>query len=260
MKKDSERPLVIAHRGASAHAPENTAAAFRMAVEAGADGVEFDVRLAADGVPVAIHDATLERTTGTVPAVAGTTSDMLAKLDAGSWFNARFPLLARPEFALEGVPTLDAVLDIVKDLSGPIFIELKCERDEEVAPLVAAVAPEIAASPLAGRIIVKSFKLGVIPQLRCALPGVKTAALFAPQIMHFLRKEKYIVDMAHEFGADHISIHRSLVSRKLARKAERRGMPVTVWTIDDARGWRRAEKLGVYAVITNDPGRMVKRH
>jgi glycerophosphoryl diester phosphodiesterase len=251
----SDQPLIIAHRGASAFAPENTAAAFRLAVEAGADGVEFDVRLAKDGVPVVIHDATLERTAGTRSTVADATSDELAKLDAGSWFNARFPLLAKPEFALEGVPTVGGVLDIVKDLAGPVYIELKFERDEECGPLVDAVAREIAASPIADRIIVKSFKLGVIPQLKCALPAVKAAALFAPQIMRFLKKEKYIIDMAHEFGADHISIHRSLLSRKLARKAERRNMPVTVWTVDDARGWKRAEKLGVFAVITNDPAK-----
>jgi glycerophosphoryl diester phosphodiesterase len=79
-------PLIIAHRGASAVAPENTIAAFRRAIEVGADGVEFDVRLARDGVPVVIHDSTLERTAGLKRGVSDLTSEELSQIDVGSWF------------------------------------------------------------------------------------------------------------------------------------------------------------------------------
>ena len=81
--------------------------------------------------------------------------------------------------------------------------------------MVDAVCGEIADSPLKEQIIVKSFRLEVIPRTRAVLPSVRTAALFAPKIMRLLRKEKYLIDIARELGADHLSLHKSLVSRKL---------------------------------------------
>jgi len=84
-------PLIIAHRGASAHAPENTLAALQLAVDAGAEGVEFDVRLARDGVPVVIHDETLARTALRPERVSDLTSDRLNQIDVGSWFNTKYP-------------------------------------------------------------------------------------------------------------------------------------------------------------------------
>ena len=252
-------PLIVAHRGASAYAPENTIAAFKKAIEAGAEGVEFDVRLSKDGVPVVIHDATLARTTGINGRVAEVTADRLLHLDAGSWFNASHPGNARHEFASEGVPPLRSVLALLTNLPGPIYVELKCETDEEVIPLVDAVGEVIRAAGLQEKIIIGSFRLGVLPHVRTVLQGVQTAALFAPKIMRLLRKEKYLIDIAREFGADHLSIHKSLVSRKLARKAEKHGMPVTVWTVNASRWVPRAVKQGLYAVITNDPSTFLSR-
>jgi glycerophosphoryl diester phosphodiesterase len=254
---ETRRPLIIAHRGASARAPENTLAAFALAIDAGADGVEFDVRLSKDGVPVVIHDATLARTAGIEGRVADLTAEQLARLDAGSWFNGARPGHARPEFASEGVPSLQAALGLLQNITGPIYIELKCEREREISPLVDAVCSEISDSPLLERIIVKSFRLGAIPRARAVLPGVRTAALFAPQVMRLLRKEKYLINIAEELGADHLSVHKSLASRKFVRKATRREMPVTVWTVNTTRWIPRATKRGFYAVITDDPSKLL---
>jgi glycerophosphoryl diester phosphodiesterase len=254
---ETRRPLIIAHRGASALAPENTLAAFALAIDAGADGVEFDVRLSSDGMPVVIHDATLARTAAIDKRVAELTAEQLSRLDAGSWFNSARPTLARSEFASEGVPSLQAALSLLQNINGPIYIELKCEREREVSPLVDAVCREISGSPLLERIILKSFRLGAIPQARAILPGVRTAALFAPQVMRLLRKEKYLINIAEELGADHLSVHKSLASRKFLRKATRRGMPVTVWTVNTTRWIPRAAKRGFYAVITDDPSKLL---
>lgn len=251
------KPLIIAHRGASAIAPENTLAAFSRAIEAGADGVEFDVRLSKDGLPVVMHDATLARTAGIDGRVADLTAEQLSRLDAGSWFNTARPARARSEFASEGIPSLQAALSLLEAISGPIYIELKCERERDVSPLVEAVCREISKSPLLGQIILKSFRLGVIPQARAILPGVRTAGLFAPQVMRLLRKEKYLIDIAKELGADHLSVHKSLASRKFVRKAAKRGMPVTVWTVNTTRWIPRAAKRGFYAVITDDPSKLL---
>ena len=252
-------PLIIAHRGASALAPENTLAAFHRAIDDGADGIEFDVRLSKDGVPVVIHDSSLVRTARANMLVADLTAEQLSRLDAGSWFNAAYPARARSNFASEGVPSLRAVLQLLIKIDGPIYIELKCETERDISPLVEAVCGEIASSPLFHRIIVKSFRLAVIPRTMAVLPGIHTAALFAPQVMRLLRKEKYLINIACELGADHLSVHKSLVSRKLIRKAEKNGIPVTAWTVNAERWIPRAIKQGLFALITNDPSKMVTR-
>ena len=118
-------PLIIAHRGASKHAPENTFAAFKRAVEAGADGIELDVRLAKDGVAVVFHDSSLKRIAGRKGKIAHYTSTELGTLDAGSWFNRHAPKLADPEYKNESVPTLAETLEFLKGFKGLIYIELK---------------------------------------------------------------------------------------------------------------------------------------
>jgi glycerophosphoryl diester phosphodiesterase len=250
-------PKVIAHRGASAHAPENTLASFRKAIEAGADGIELDVRLSKDGVPMVIHDSTLVRTAGMNTRVADLTAEQLSRVDAGSWFNAANPARTKAEFADEGVPSLRTVLELFERIEGPIYVEVKCETENEVSPLVDAVCREIADPSWRSKVIVGSFRLGVIPRARTVLPGVRTAALFTPKIMRLLRKEKYLINIAREFGADHLSVHKSLVSRNLVRKAAKCNMPVTVWTVNSPRWVPRATDRGFYAVITDDPAKLL---
>lgn len=254
MNSAGSLPLIIGHRGASSVAPENTLGAFREAVDAGADGVEFDVRLARDGVPVVIHDPTLKRTGRTNAAVAELTSKELAKVDVGSWF----VLDGAGRYSRERVPTLARTLAALADFPGLIFIELKCE-EPEVGPLTHAVCDVVKDSPLASHIIIKSFRLAVIPLTRMLAPRVRTAALFAPKVMTLLRKEKHLVNIAAEIGADELSLHYSLVTRKLMEKAGRRDFPVNIWTADNPRWVKRALRLGIRSIITNDPARLLKR-
>lgn len=250
------RPTIIAHRGASAHAPENTLAAFQMAMDFGAEGVEFDVRLAKDGVPVVIHDHNLVRTGKNRARVSDLTSIELAEIDVGSWFNRRYLKRARAEFANETVPTLVQTLALLKVLNGPIYVELKC-GSSDFRELATAVCDVIRDSPLLPQIIIKSFKLAAVPEVRNCLPGVQTAALFAAEIMHFLRRREHIVMLATEFGADRISVHHSLVTPNLARKAAEANLPITVWTVDDPRWLARRKNLNIDALITNDGARFL---
>lgn len=246
------KPLIIAHRGASALAPENTFAAFRRAVADGAEGVEFDVRLAKDGEVVVFHDATLQRLSNRKNLVSSLTAAELAGVDVGSWFARRRTNSAGEDFSGETIPTLRALLDFLKDFKGLIYIELKC-RESETEKLSKAVCRIISDSSLLPQIIVKSFQLEVIPAVRRVCPEVKTAALFAPKIMTILRKEQRLVNIAYELGADMVSVHFSLATRKLMKKAEKRNLPVTIWTADHPRWIKRAFDLGLFAVITNNP-------
>lgn len=258
MEKKLIGPLIVGHRGDSAHAPENTLAAFRKAIDAGADGVEFDVRLAGDGVPVVFHDASLSRTAGVNAAVSDLTSAELGKIDIGSWFGRVHKRNTNGHFASEKVPTLEQTLDLVKGFDGMIFIELKC-GEREVEPLTEAVCAVLKDSPLLGKVILKSFKLAVITRAKVSLPNLRTAALFAPKIMTILRKEKHLVKIADEFGADELSIHFSLATRKLMEKAAKRGFPVNIWTADNPRWVKRGMKLGLKSIITNDPAKLIAR-
>lgn len=248
-------PLIIGHRGASAHAPENTLAAFQMALDVGADGVEFDVQLAKDGVPVVIHDDNLNRTGSRPERIADLTSRQLAKIDVGSWFNAKYPKRAKTNFANETVPTLARLLKLLRNSTGTIYIELKCD-EATYKPLVAAVCDVIRDSPMLPRMIVKSFKLAAIPEVRHNLSDVQTAALFEPLIMTILRRRKYIIAMAREFGAHQISLHYSLATRKLSELAAQAQMPVTIWTADNPKWIERCRQRVIGALITNDPARM----
>lgn len=123
-----EVPRVIAHRGASASAPENTLAAFRRAHDLGARWVEFDVRVTADGRPVVVHDRTLERTTDGAGVVADLPLAALGDLDAGQWFD--------PVFAGELIPTLEEVLDLLVEMGMGANIELKADPGLETETAV----------------------------------------------------------------------------------------------------------------------------
>ena len=246
------RPLIVAHRGSSARAPENTLAAFQVAIDDGAEGVEFDVHLAKDGVPVVVHDDDLRRTGMRPGRVTNLTSSELGELDVGSWFNVKHPDLANPEFSKQTVPTLIETLDLLKDFDGLIYVELKCD-EWNCVDLVTAVCGVIRDAPQLSQIIIKSFKLGAIPEVRHLLPDAKTAALFAPEIMVFLRRREHIIALAREFGADQLSVHYSLVTPRLCKLAAEAKMPLTVWTVDDPLWLARRANLDIRAVITNDP-------
>ena len=251
-------PLIIAHRGASKHAPENTFAAFKRAVDAGADGIELDVRLAKDGVAVVFHDASLKRIAARKGKISHFTSAELRAIDAGSWFNRFAPKLADPSYKDESVPTLADTLAFLKDFSGLIYIELK-SKEADTEQLVKAVCDVICPSKLLPQIVIKSFKLSAIPYVKKLCPEVRTAALFAPKIKNILRKDKHLLRLAEEAGADEISLHYTLATRKLMKKAGKRNLRVIIWTADHPRWIRRALKLGLAAIITNDPARLLER-
>ena len=118
-----DKPLIIAHRGASAFAPENTLAAFRRAIDDHADGIEFDVRLSKDHIPVVFHDADLRRLANIKNRVADFTAAELGEIDVGSWFNKAFPKRADSRFSDEKIPTFANLLKFLSDYKGSIYVE-----------------------------------------------------------------------------------------------------------------------------------------
>jgi glycerophosphoryl diester phosphodiesterase len=251
-------PLILGHRGSSAVAPENTLAAFTRCINDGADGFEFDVRLARDRTPVVIHDATLERTAGKRLAISDLTSAELGKVDIGSWFNRRFPDKELDEYRHEAVPTLAQVFDLIAGTTQLLDIEMKCEKDES-PQLAAAVVRLIKKYSLTGQVVVSSFDLSAIAEVKLLDPEIRTAALFQPRVKRpsSLLRRMRTIDLAIEVQADELALHHTLVSKRVIEKASSAGLPVVVWTVDSVSWISRAQKLGITGLITNDPAVLV---
>ena len=164
----SPRPLVFAHRGGARLAPENTMAALDLGLSLGADGVEIDVQLSADGVPVVIHDKTLERTTDRAGPVHRLTADELARVDAGHHFERDGSHPFRGQGL--GVPTLASVLARHRDTR--VIIEMKGGEPE----LAHAVARDVRRAGAVDRVCVGSFHQRSIVTLREQAPEIVTSA------------------------------------------------------------------------------------
>ncbi len=259
MKSDAEKLLIIAHRGASAFAPENTLAAFQKAIEDGADGIEFDLRIAKDGVPVVFHDATLKRIARRENTVSSFTSEELQTFDVGSWFNLKNQKKAHKKFAVETIPIFLQLLDFLKDYKGLLYVELK-GTDEEIPALTQSVCNLVGQSRLFPQVTIKSFQLEGIAIAKKILPDIRTAALFEPKIpASFLTKRSLLIDKAAEFNADELSLHYSLATKKLVREAKERGFSTIIWTVDRKIWIKRALNLGIRAVITNNPANLLAK-
>lgn len=253
----ANQPLIIGHRGASAVAPENTLAAFNRAIQVGADGFEFDVRLAGDGVPVVIHDETLQRTALVQKRVAEVSTAELQELNVGSWFS-RSRKTSTDEFAAERIPTLQQLLELFASGPALLYLEMKSDSSQRTQ-LAAACCRLLQGSSLRQRVIVECFDLMAIQAVKSIEPGIRTAALFQPKLSrpHSMLMGQRLVDQAKAVGADEIALHHKLASHRVVDKAKLAGLKVVVWTVDDPTWIQRAQRSGIDALITNDPARML---
>ena len=249
-------PLIIGHRGDSAHAPENTLLAFDLAVAGGCDGLEFDVRLASDGVPVIIHDPDLRRTAGQPGAVRSMTSTELGKIDAGSWFNKQYPHRAAPQFARARLPLLSEVLGRYSGSRLVLYVELKCSK-AEAGPLASVVVTMLHDHDVARNAIVESFDLDAIRQVKQIDASIRTAALFEPTLRPRSLSIGRIIEDARAVRADQIALHHSLLTASRATRIIDVGLEIAVWTVDKPRWIPFALEHKVTALITNTPHEMV---
>ena len=250
-------PLIIGHRGASAVAPENTIASFREAIAAGADGIEFDVRLTRDGVPVVIHDSTLHRTAGLPQHIADLPSSDLKSIDVGSWF-ARKKNLPPGTFANETVPGLRELFTLFESNDLVLCLEMKCDTVAEQAPLAEACCSLIDEYGLKDRVIVECFKLPALEILKQLDPEIKTAALFEPSFSTpSVLLDQSIINQATTVGASYLALHYRLARKSLVEKAQLAGLKVALWTVDDPAWVESARAMVIDALITNDPAAML---
>jgi len=232
-----KRPAVIAHRGASAAAPENTLPAFQLAMRQGADGIELDVHLTADGIPVVIHDETIDRTGTGTGRVADMRLDQLRKYDFGVWKD--------PSFAGTRIPTLSDVLMLLDGWQGSLNIELKTDV-VRYPGIEAAVLKLVADADRQSRTHISSFHHESLAVCRRLNTGIELAALLDHhQIPDLPALKRMGVTAIHPDVRDATGAH--------VRRWHREGFLVRSYTVDPKPLVLWQALCGSDAVITNRP-------
>ncbi|GAA4514689.1 glycerophosphodiester phosphodiesterase [Brevibacterium yomogidense] len=233
----TDRPWVIAHRGYSGAAPENTLAAVDAARMIGADWIEVDLHVSGDGTPTVIHDQSVDRTTDGSGAVSRLDDDALSRLDAGSW--------AGPGFAGQRLPKLDTLLKDVSTKGGRLLLELKGEWSPGA---VASVAGSIIDEGMADRVVVQSFSVPTLAHLRDIAPLVERCLLRTTPREDDMRVVDELQALAYNPSVRGFFTRRHVVDRFLDA-----GYGMFVWTVDEPASWERLLGAGVHGVITNLP-------
>lgn len=230
--------LVIAHRGASGHAPENTLAAFKKAVAMGATFIETDLQMSRDARLVAIHDATLNRTTNGEGIVHDMTLAQLRQLDAGSWFGS--------EYAGERIPTLEELLAFSKKNDVVFYLELKPQGSWGGEHALIGALRESGEIP---RAVVISFDAAVVLNLRKIEPTLMTGLLYDGQIENPIEK-------AVEVGARQLLVRGDLVTPALLTGARKKDLQVVSWTVNHPAHMRALIGAGIDGIMSDYPDRL----
>ncbi len=233
--------LVVAHRGASGLAPENTMAAFALAVRRGAGMIELDVQRTADGVLVVIHDTTLRRTTNGRGRVAQRTFADLSALDAGSWF--------APRFAHERIPRL---LDVLKFLHGKAYVNIELKPSAARAGIAPALVACVHAAHMQKHVLVSSFHHATVRRVKELDSSIATAIILHPA----LPPRTPITPFARRAHADAIVCAVRQVTRRRVEEAHAHGLIVGAYTVNSPRTLQRMLHAGVRVVVTNIPGEL----
>lgn len=230
-------PAIIAHRGASLHAPENTIAAFELAYQQNADGIELDVKLSADSVPVVIHDPTVDRTTDGSGAVADLSLLALKELDAGEG---------------QQIPTLAEVFESV---GGKLLINIELKnyatRDDQLVDKVVEVVKKY---NLEENILFSSFLPKNLKRAAELLPQSPRGLLALPDFSGWI-----VRNFIFRFG-NYQALHPKFIniSPQQIQRTHRMGRHVHAWIVNDPKDMRRLADWGVDGIITDDPALAVK--
>lgn len=236
---NNSQPLIYAHRGASAYAPENTLSAFLLAAEQGADGVEFDVKLTRDDRVIILHDQTLERTTSGSGNFKKYTFDELRKLDAGLKFKGG-PVK-------EHVPTLGEVFEFVY---GKVAINI--ELTNYATPgdgMIEAIAGILANVKDHSKIMFSSFNWGNLKKARELCPDIPCGLLAMPGLGGWVSRSFLAAKVPHE------ALHPYFTDVNVRNTGilHSQGRNMNVWTVNDPKEMRRLKQIGVDMIMTDDP-------
>ncbi len=233
--------IVIGHRGARGEAPENTLAAFRHAITAGVRHFELDVRLSWDERPVVIHDATVDRTTGEVGAVAELPASQLAAMDA----RQNTPGWLQPA----GIPTLEEVLVAGAEIES-WQLEIKSDTPARIKTLITQMAELLTQLKLSDRVVLTSLDPSVTAMAQRVAPQLRRAYVAE-------HSDPEPVKTALDCGSALLVCNWKLADDNLLARARAAGLPISVWTVNDLSVAERMANLGVDSLITDFPTAML---
>jgi glycerophosphoryl diester phosphodiesterase len=233
---DAAEPLVVAHRGASGTAPENTLAALRLAMAVGATWAEVDVQRTSDGVLVLVHDDTWERTASVAGAIAATGWEQVRHFDVGRWFE--------PAFAGERPPTLEQALELARN---GLQFDLEIKSPENHPGLAADVVAAVRRAGVASRVLLSCFDPEVIDQVANEAPDIAAAYLAGVPI-----------ERMHPRVSTYVLHHEVVTGRPdYIARLRTRGARIWTYTVNDAETAQAVTVAGATAIITNHPERFL---
>jgi glycerophosphoryl diester phosphodiesterase len=230
--KTDDEIQIIAHRGAAGARPENTMAAFELAIDEKATWVELDVQESADGEVIVMHDSDYMKIAGVDLKTWDATVDDLADIDIGSWYD--------PHYAAERTPLLRDVLELAKDSGTGVLIELKYYGHDEM--LEQRVADVVEATGMTDQIRAMSLKYAAVRKMKALRPDWTVGLLATATVGNLPALE-----------ADFLAVNMATASLRLARAARSAGKEVYVWTVNDPLSMSRMASLGVSGLITDEP-------
>ncbi len=237
---------VVAHRGSSFAAPENTLASAKLSIAMNADGSECDVYQIADGTLVLLHDANLKRTTGLDKKVVECDYDTVSKLDAGSWKD--------PKYAGEKIPTLPEYLSLFKGANTRPVIEIKMEGIE--LPVVQAIQQ----ADLTARVVVIAFSENVVKKVREIEPRISVAWLYGKKEEGWTVEQTadFLTEKAEYCNTRILDLNHELLSPELLKILRNRGFFVWAWTVDDPARMETLLRWGIDSITTNKPDLLIE--
>ena len=235
LNTDYGLPMIMAHRGFSAGAPENTLPAFQKCIDGGFTAAELDVQMTADGTIIVMHDDNLKRTTGLDKNVWEVTYDEIKNLDNGSFFSS--------EFAGTTIPTLDEVIKLAGSGKDTLFLNIEIKRNGHDDGIIQKVVDIIVANDYLDNCDVTSQDYSTLEDVREINPSVLTAYTSAVGIGHIESLE----------AADIISIQETFATYENVERIHSAGKRVFVWTVNEEETMKNLIGLNVDAILTNDP-------
>ncbi len=233
---DVSRPLIVAHRGASAEAPEHTLAAYEAAIRQQADMIELDVRLSADGQLVVIHDERLERTTDGRGEVRGYTLQALKRLDAGSWFGRSF----------QG-QRIQTVTELIERFRDRVRFAIELKEGSSVSPgIEECLVSILQIYDVTDQVLVLSFDHHALRKVHEMDPEIRTGALLVGRLLN--------PERLADASIQALCLQAELTTERDVEACLRAGLQCFVWVVNEAEAARRYAKAGATGLITDRPG------
>jgi alkaline phosphatase D len=252
--------VVIAHRGASGYAPEHTFAAYKMAMEMGADYIEFDLQMTKDGALICLHDETLDRTTNVKDIftkresyyVSEFTIDEIKKLDAGAWFNKVYPDKAKDEYVGLKIPTIDEAIKFIEDNgSGKFNYYIETKSPDIYPGMEEKLLEKLRLYNVNDKTIIQSFSSESLRKIRKMNNNIMLVQLNSSDdytIPKLIESLDIIKNYANGVGPDKI-----LVDKNLINEAHKHNLLVHPWTVNEKMEMEKLLDLGVDGMFTNYP-------